>query len=289
MPGIDGFETTRRLRKYEQERHLDPTPVIALSASGMEQDQQNVRTAGMDGFATKPLDVPQLFHEIARVLDLPDVTATRTLVTSTSAGQAQNATIDWERGVRLWVRQSLLCEAISRFLLENISSITDFQHLQAQQDFDGLHALAHRLHGAAANLALIRLQDLAQQVEQAAAIRDEASLASLLPQWPLGLAEVQKALTHGTGITVSPVTGVTAAPLDASSREQVRLAVQTLAQALTRSELDQSSLDCLVQLLPESATEHLQDALDQFDFVQALEALNQLESCWINYNEEIRA
>ena len=56
MPVMDGLEATRRIRAFEQAQRRKPVPVIALSASVLEQDRRNARAAGMDGFASKPLE-----------------------------------------------------------------------------------------------------------------------------------------------------------------------------------------------------------------------------------------
>ena len=69
MPGMDGIEATRRLREAEARRQYgDRTrlPVIALTASVMDEDRQNCRAAGMDDFLTKPLDPNALTAAIAR-------------------------------------------------------------------------------------------------------------------------------------------------------------------------------------------------------------------------------
>ncbi|MGA0584137.1 MAG: MHYT domain-containing protein, partial [Castellaniella sp.] len=68
MPGIDGLQATRLIRQHERTRGLTATPVIALTASVMANDRREARRAGMSGFAVKPLDIPRLYEEIARVL-----------------------------------------------------------------------------------------------------------------------------------------------------------------------------------------------------------------------------
>ncbi len=69
MPGMDGIEATRRLREMEAKRsgvERSRLPVIALTASVMDEDRQNCRAAGMDDFLTKPLDPNALTAAIAR-------------------------------------------------------------------------------------------------------------------------------------------------------------------------------------------------------------------------------
>lgn len=60
MPGVDGFDATRQLRQWERERSLANVPVIALTASAMEQDKQHCRDAGMDAFVAKPVSLDPL-------------------------------------------------------------------------------------------------------------------------------------------------------------------------------------------------------------------------------------
>ena len=122
MPGMDGLEATRRIRAFEQAQRRKPVPMIALSASVLEQDWRNARAAGMDGFASKPLEPARLFREIARVLSLHatgDAMDWGTLVTHTRpSGLGSPApqaglppAIDWERGLQLWGQMPLLRDA----------------------------------------------------------------------------------------------------------------------------------------------------------------------------------
>jgi len=66
MPGMDGFEATVHIRARELQlgRH---TPIIALTAHAMKGDRQRCMDAGMDGYVSKPINITELFEEIARV------------------------------------------------------------------------------------------------------------------------------------------------------------------------------------------------------------------------------
>jgi CheY-like chemotaxis protein len=53
MPGMDGFETTRELRRQEgSARH---TPVIGMTSGRLEEDAERCAAAGMDSQVAKPL------------------------------------------------------------------------------------------------------------------------------------------------------------------------------------------------------------------------------------------
>lgn len=66
MPVLDGLETTKIIRKNEENtgRHV---PIIALTARVMQEDRQRCIDAGMDGYVAKPIDRKKLFEEIISV------------------------------------------------------------------------------------------------------------------------------------------------------------------------------------------------------------------------------
>ena len=65
MPGMDGWEATRRLKADPATRHI---PVIALSAHALAGSREKALAAGCDEFDTKPVDFDRLTATIARLL-----------------------------------------------------------------------------------------------------------------------------------------------------------------------------------------------------------------------------
>jgi len=60
MPGMDGFDLARRIRAREQEDRLSRTPILAITASALEDQVSRTRDVGMDGLVTKPVGIEQL-------------------------------------------------------------------------------------------------------------------------------------------------------------------------------------------------------------------------------------
>ena len=65
MPGMDGLETTRRLRQLPNFRH---TPIIAVTARAMPDDRQICLAAGMDEYITKPVNLKSMVKLIQKLL-----------------------------------------------------------------------------------------------------------------------------------------------------------------------------------------------------------------------------
>ena len=63
MPGVDGLEATRRIRRLPTERAQ--TPVVALTASVMADDRTECLEAGMNAFIPKPIE-PKLLERTLR-------------------------------------------------------------------------------------------------------------------------------------------------------------------------------------------------------------------------------
>ncbi|ESQ88864.1 hypothetical protein ABAC460_13875 [Asticcacaulis sp. AC460] len=63
MPGMDGFESTRLIRDYEAEQHMEPTPIVAMTAHVLDKDKNLCIEAGMNDFIPKPFD-PGLLRDI---------------------------------------------------------------------------------------------------------------------------------------------------------------------------------------------------------------------------------
>ena len=66
LPGMDGWEATRKLKADPDTRNI---PVIALTAHAMRMDEEKARAAGCDDYATKPVEWARLLEKIQTLLN----------------------------------------------------------------------------------------------------------------------------------------------------------------------------------------------------------------------------
>jgi len=159
LPDIDGIEATRRIHN----RLGGASPrIVAATANALPGDRERCLAAGMDDYLSKPLE-PQALREAvehARVKPAAPRTAPKP---ETPAGA-----IDWGRIDSLAPFDpdgSMVAGAIAAFLADAPGRIAALRAAYAASDAAGLAAAAHALKGSAANVGVVRLQELSQGIE----------------------------------------------------------------------------------------------------------------------------
>ena len=66
MPNMNGYEATRRIRQFENEKKAS-IPILAMTANAFEEDKKMAMEAGMNGHISKPIDVNVLEKQIINI------------------------------------------------------------------------------------------------------------------------------------------------------------------------------------------------------------------------------
>ena len=252
-----------------------PTPIIAFSASVLEEDVKEAFAAGMNGFSSKPVDLYHLTQEIARLLGIaadikpPERSTPGEDIAPTPV--VRGSVIDWQTGRQLWGSEDRHREAIRRFLVDYGEVVP-----RLRQTLDTPAELAsqlHKLKGAAANLALSRTTALCATLERELAAGGAEGVPGLLNQLADELGNVRDALSQlgGEPLPVAPEQEVRDVP-------RLLEVLQYLDDALARGELSERALAILAELLPGSAYAALDDAINAFDFELARQLATDLRN-----------
>jgi len=256
MPEVDGLQASKIIREWEQLQQRTPTPIIALTASVLPQDRKDAYQAGMNGFASKPVDKSALYTEIARCLDSDKTGAAMAKQINTIADTTSMA-IDLVAAEARWGERKLLYKAIAKFCEE-------FKHNPLRENGSDSQALAHRYKGAAANLGLNQMTKILSNIE-----RSQSPQASQLAELTAALSEVEAQVRAHLPAS---------SPADESTREVPLALLQRIAEACKHSALDDESLGELKALLSTTDWSQLEETLDQFDFDAAILLLEH----WMN-------
>lgn len=156
MPELDGYETTRRIRSGEVPGLNTRIPIIALTAYAMTGDRQRCLAAGMDDYASKPLNREELREAFARC-GLNDVKAGEM-----KESQAPPQAVD-DQILHLQQLQnlrhlgeakggSLVDQIVDLFLSETPKQVSELSALSERNLGDKLKMVAHMLAGSCANI-----------------------------------------------------------------------------------------------------------------------------------------
>jgi len=120
MPGMDGIETTRKIKKDLRLNHVPL--IIMLTAFGREEVKKEAEDAEINGFLLKPANPSMLFDTIMNVLGKPSNAATRPLP---SYG---NSALDMQKiaGAKvLLVEDNIINQQVAREVLESAGLIVE--------------------------------------------------------------------------------------------------------------------------------------------------------------------
>ncbi len=175
MPGMDGYEATRRIRDSG-----NPLPIVAVTAHAMADEREKCIRAGMNDFLAKPLDFQGLAEILAKWLQATN--AGVEVDTAGPAGPAQAPAIfDSETLLkRLMGDRALAGTVINKYLEEFPSQLNDLRERLAEKDWRGARLQAHTLKDAAGTVSAGGVRAVAMEMEHAAAAGELDGFGELL-------------------------------------------------------------------------------------------------------------
>jgi CheY-like chemotaxis protein len=188
MPGMDGFEATRQIRRLGRPH----VPIIAVTAHAMVGDRERCIREGMDDYLSKPVALDPLADVLATWL--PGFTLP---FAEPAAGEQAGATFDEEDLLSRLIGDRQLAGTILRGFLQDFPALLH----QLRQRLDqaggpGAALQAHSLKGAAAAVSAGGLHDLAHAMEQAGKSGQLDDFDELLPRTLDEFEQFQIALRH---------------------------------------------------------------------------------------------
>ena len=155
MPELDGYDTTREIRRREAANDEARIPIVAMTAAATDEIRGRCLEAGMDDYMSKPLADEELDRTLRRGLGARD----------------RPASLDQSRLARL--RELFGDEqpgaVLVRLVDEVIRALDEARELAGVGDSDGVARAAHSIRGSAEMIGARSLVDAAGELERRAA------------------------------------------------------------------------------------------------------------------------
>ncbi|MBI2307308.1 MAG: EAL domain-containing protein [Rhodocyclales bacterium] len=170
MPEMDGFEACARIRQLEAAsgRRI---PIIAMTANTQPADVEHCKAAGMDGHLPKPLTLEALAAQLERWLHWRPTAAPAAAgadAAPPAAATDEGATQPLDMAVLNRLRDILgdsLSEAIRPFLEDVPRYLVQLDGAVGSGNAATLRQVAHVIKGAAGNLGVSTMADVARELE----------------------------------------------------------------------------------------------------------------------------
>ncbi len=182
MPDMDGYETTRRIRKNEDGVKNPQIPIIALTANALKGDREKCLNAGMNDYVSKPIDPLILRDKLERwLLNRGIVEELFNDSLADKNGAPELSVFEYEVLLERLMGDKELADIVLQGFLKDIpAQMADLKIKIAQGDHFSAGVLSHKIKGASANIASPSLQKIAADMEKAGESGDMDSLKTLM-------------------------------------------------------------------------------------------------------------
>jgi two-component system sensor histidine kinase/response regulator len=291
MPVMDGLGATRQIRKLPRGNDV---PVLALTANTFMEDRGRCEDAGMDGFIAKPIEPERLYATLAYWIppegrgprhgdpaSMPEETAhdlemPRESLPDGPFPVSEGRVLDIATGLRRFVGGwPSYHRELRRFSRTHGDDAARMESAIAENDWETARRLAHTLRSVGGTLGAKPVQ------VQATRIEDHLKEQTPSPQLEHAVivlgALIDRLLTEIAALG-SPSDSVAPVDLDLPS---LRARVQEMKGQLAGDDMQVTTnwreIKSQLGSIAESASvAALDDAIENFDFPEALTVLNQL-------------
>ncbi len=132
MPRLDGYGLTERIRQYEAATGDEHLPIVAITANALLGEGERCLALGMDGYLSKPVQIPDLQKMLARMLP-PEAPPTME-----GPGLANLTGL-------LGQREGRLQRLLDVFVKSTRSDLEYWEQARAAGDQEALRKLAHKI------------------------------------------------------------------------------------------------------------------------------------------------
>jgi signal transduction histidine kinase/HPt (histidine-containing phosphotransfer) domain-containing protein len=169
MPVLDGHGATRLMREWEAANKQKATPILALTAHAMEDEEVRCKAFGCTGFLSKPIRKARLLTELAKY-----------------CGNMNCPETDFDLPPEI---EAL----VPQYLEGRVQDLQSLADALAERDYETIRIIGHNLKGTGGAYGFPELTAAGELIESAAKSRDDDAIR-------LSLSDIERAV-HKTVVT----------------------------------------------------------------------------------------
>ena len=295
MPGMDGYETTCKIRS---DARFERLPIVAMTAHAMEGDEDRCLAAGMNDYLSKPVNPVRLYEILQRWLTHGDGSKVQTQCGEFSEGPVIPDTyqgIELSQGLRrIGGNRRLFVRLLNDFYLHHHDCCERIGQAIDEGSLEEAHLLAHTLQGVSGNIGCRKLEIAARDLDR---VIKQQSMPEIVGQKVEFCQVAKSAFDHlasllarwdeeGAGITTQTRSG------DPGNRNLNLDIIQELFDLLRDGDPNVKMLiDSLQDVMDLSVSEvdeqmqRLQSQIAEYEYDDALVTLQHLSDMCINEHE----
>ncbi|MBN2373973.1 response regulator [bacterium] len=212
MPFVDGYIATREIKKWEAEKGLKPTPVIAITAYATKDEIQKSLDAGADAHLSKPIKKEKLLEAILKHTSYKegfkegysneDSNIREDSIAEEGESLQAQAFADQcviGRKIIVYVDPEL-ADLVPEFLKDIRINLDILQKAIETCDYETIKKIGHMMKGAGGGLGFEAITDIGRYIENAAKDNDEIKIREGLERLSYYLDHVE--VIHEAGVSI---------------------------------------------------------------------------------------
>jgi PAS domain S-box-containing protein len=190
MPGIDGYETVRRIRALGG--WAAQVTIIGVTANADDNTRASCLAGGMQDVLTKPIRRKPFLMTLARWLSAegsPSAPVTAPAVSDTAI------VFDYAQAIAEFADDKALLDAVlDKFFVDVRKQLSVINDAIAANDGKTIGAQAHKIKGGASNLTAMKLAEAAKLMEEKGKANDLEGMKGLLERMDKEITALERAV-----------------------------------------------------------------------------------------------
>lgn len=180
MPGLDGYQTTQKIRT-SSEKYKD-IPIIATTANAITGDREKCLAAGMNDYLPKPLRLLELKRVLSRCLNLEKQNSDISTSLPPELDREKSTIIDWKILHEIEATSpgnGSASEIIELFLKNLPSRLQRISETIEAKDCEEIQKAVHALKSSASYIGAVRVQKTCDEIRNAVAEKNFKSVSNI--------------------------------------------------------------------------------------------------------------